>query len=86
MIKGDDIKAYIKYTQKKTIREYAQKFDLSPQNFDTYLKKNFTQADLQRLADAMGLKYVSEMVDEAGRVVLGGVCTTDTDENTTPNT
>lgn len=74
MITGNDIKAYIRYKQDKTMREYAKKFNLSPQNFDTYLKKNFTQKDLAKLADALGLRYVSQMVDESGRVVIGGMC------------
>ena len=72
MITGDEIKAFIKYTQKKTVKEYAEKFNLSPQNFDTYLKKNFTQKDLVKIAAALGLRYVSQMIDENGVPVIGG--------------
>lgn len=60
--------------QNTTAAAVAEKFNLSPQAFNSFLQKNFTQQDLIKIANALGLRYVSAFIDDNGETVIGGVC------------
>lgn len=73
MLTKKDIKKLI-IDKDTTAAAIAEKFGLTRQNFNSFLQKNFTQADLIKIADALGVYYVSAFVDNEGRTLAGGVC------------
>lgn len=44
--------------------------------------RELLRRQIAKIADAMGLRYVSQMVDDKGRAVLGGVCLPNENSNT----
>lgn len=53
----------IKETKAKKLKSYqvAERIGMAPGNYYSFLlKKDFSQNDLQRIADALGVEYVSE--------------------------
>lgn len=76
MITRKDIKKII-LEKDTTAAALANKFGMTPQNFNSFLQKSFTQSDLIRLADALGVKYNSSFIDDDGNVLAGGVCGVD---------
>ncbi len=60
-----------------TAAAIAEKLGISPQNYNNLLDKNarLNQNDLMRIADALGVRYVSAFVDENDKTIAGGVCT-----------
>ena len=60
MIKREDIKKLL-IDCGVTAAELAKRLKLTPQNLNTLLnKKEYRQGDLQKIADALGVEYISE--------------------------
>lgn len=60
MIKREDIKKLL-IDCGVTAAELAKRLNLTPQNLNTLLnKKEYRQGDLQKIADALGVEYISE--------------------------
>lgn len=74
MINKNDIKAAIARRGLKS-QDVAAKMGLCKQNFSSLTaKQKLTQQDLIRIADALGVRYVSAFIDENGQTLAGGVC------------
>lgn len=64
MVKREDIKKLL-IDCGVTAAELAKRLDMTPQNFNTMLnKKEYRQGDLQKIADALGVEYISEFQQE----------------------
>ena len=76
MIKHKEINIIRELKDIKSDAELARRLNLTPANFQSLLNKKtgLTQADLIRIADALGVRYVSAFIDENGQTLAGGVC------------
>ena len=76
MIKHKEINIIRALKDIKSDAELARRLNLTPANFQSLLNKKtgLTQADLIRIADALGVRYVSAFIDENGQTLAGGVC------------
>lgn len=59
MINRNDIKKLL-IDCNITAAEVARRLNMTPQAFNSFLTKNFTQKDLQLIADTVGVEYISE--------------------------
>ncbi len=60
MVRREDIKKLL-IDCGVTAAELAKRLDMTPQNFNTMLnKKEYRQGDLQKIANALGVEYISE--------------------------
>ena len=78
MIKQKDINIVKAIKDIKSDAELARRMNLTPANFQSLISKKtgLTQADLIRIADALGVQYVSAFIDDNGKTIAGGVCNT----------
>ena len=76
MIKHKEINIIRALKDIKSDAELARRLNLTPANFQSLLNKKtgLSQADLIRIADALGVRYVSAFIDENGQTLAGGVC------------
>ena len=76
MIKHKEINIIRALKDIKSDAELARRLNLTPANFQSLLNKKtgLTQADLIRIVDALGVRYVSAFIDENGQTLAGGVC------------
>lgn len=56
-----------------TAAAIAGKLGMTPQNFNSFMQKSFTQQDLEKIAAALGVRYLSAFVDENGNILVGGI-------------
>lgn len=73
MITRKDIKLTIAI-KNTTAAAVAEKLNQTPQTFNAFLQKNYNQQDLSKIANALGVRYVSAFIDENGNTIVGGVC------------
>lgn len=76
MIKRKDINIIKAIQDIKSDAEIARRMGMTPANLQALLDKKtgLTQSDLIRLADALGVRYVSAFIDADGKTLAGGVC------------
>lgn len=75
MITKKDIKRAT-LEQNTTAVAISERLGITPQNYNNLMDKNFrlNQQDLTRIADALGLRYVSAFINDKGETVIGGAC------------
>lgn len=72
MITRKEIKKII-LDKDTTAAAIAGRLGMTPQNFNSFMQKSFTQQDLGKIAAALGVRYLSAFVDENGNIIVGGI-------------